>query len=234
MIELERDGDGPIRVLLDRPPVNALHLELVQAITEAIARAIAERAPAIVLTGRGTCFCAGIDTKAVPTYTQEKRRAAIAAINAMVGAIYAAPVPIVAALNGHALGGGLVMALACDVRVASMGRYRLALNEVEAGVPFPAGPLTVVRAELDASVARDLCLTGRMIEPEEALALRVIDELAGPDQLLDRALALAARLASLSAYAIVKQQVRGPVAAELERIAATGDDPLLSPASSTQ
>ena len=234
MIELDRDGDGPIRVLLDRPPVNALHLELVQAITEAIARAIDERAPAIVLTGRGSCFCAGIDTKAVPTYTHEKRRAAIAAINAMVSAIYAAPVPIVAALNGHALGGGLVMALACDIRVASTGRYRIALNEVEAGVPFPAGPLTVVRAELDASVARDLCLTGRMVEPEEALALRVVDELAEPDQLLDTALALAARLASLSAYAIVKGQVRGPVAAELERIAATGDDPLLSPASSTQ
>jgi enoyl-CoA hydratase len=231
MIERERDGDGPIRVLLDRPPVNALDLELLQAITEAIAGAIDQRAPAIVLTGRGSCFCAGIDTKVVPTYTQERRRAAIAAINAMVSAIYAAPVPIVAALNGHALGGGLVMALACDVRVASTGRYRLALNEVEAGVPFPAGPLTVVRAELDASVARDLCLTGRMIEPEEAHALRVVDELA---QLLDRALALAAQLASLPAYAIVKQQVRGPVAAQLERIVATGDDPLLSPASVAQ
>src|SRR5207245_607586 len=97
---VERSGDGPICVRLDRPPVNALDLELVQAITAAIARAIEEGARAVVLTGQGHCFCAGIDTKLVPTYTEEQRRAAIGAINTMVSAVYGAPVPIVAALNG--------------------------------------------------------------------------------------------------------------------------------------
>ena len=75
MIELEPSGDGPVRMRLDRPPVNALDLEFVQAITAAIARAIEEGAPAVVLTGQGHCFCAGIDTKLVPTYTDEQRRA---------------------------------------------------------------------------------------------------------------------------------------------------------------
>lgn len=227
MIELERSGGGPLVARLDRPPVNALDLELVQAITAAIARAIEDRAPAIVLTGAGRCFSAGIDTKVVPSYTQEQARAAVGAINAMVSTVYAAPVPVVAALNGHALGGGLVLALACDVRVASAGHYRLALNEVTAGVPFPAGPLTVVRAELDAPVARELCLSGRVIGPEEALALRVVDELAEPARLLDVALARAAELASPRVYETVKRQLRGPVAEELERIATSGDDPLL-------
>ena len=151
-----------MRVRLDRAPVNALDLELVQAITAAIARAIEEGAPAVVLTGQGHCFCAGVDTKLVPTYTDEQRRAAIGAINTMVSAVYGAPVPIVAALNGHALGGGLVLALACDLRVASRGEYRLALNEVAAGVPFPAGPLALVRAELEhiASAGDDPLLAG--------------------------------------------------------------------------
>jgi enoyl-CoA hydratase/carnithine racemase len=76
MIELERSADSPVRVRLDRPPVNAPDLELVQAITATIARAIEEGAPAVVLTGQAHCFCAGIDTKLVPTYTDEQRPAA--------------------------------------------------------------------------------------------------------------------------------------------------------------
>jgi enoyl-CoA hydratase len=229
MIALERNADGLRIVRLQRPPVNALDLELVRAITTAIAQAVDERAPAIVLTGHGACFSAGIDTKVVPTYTDEQRREAIGAINTMVSVIYAAPIPIVAAVNGHAIGGGLVMALACDLRVAVRGDYRVALNEVAAGVPFPAGPLALVRAELDPPVVRDLCLTGRMLGPEEALALRVVDQLAAPADLLERALALAGQLAAMPAYEIVKRQLRGALAAELERVATTGDDPLLSP-----
>jgi enoyl-CoA hydratase len=227
MIALERSAGGPTLVRLQRPPVNALNLELVQAITAAIAEAVEERARAVVLTGQGECFSAGIDTKVVPTYSEEKRREAIGAINVMVSAIYAAPMPIVAAVNGHALGGGLVLALACDLRVASRGDHRLALNEIAAGVPFPAAPLALVRSELEPSVVRDLCLTGRMFGPEEALALRVIDQLADPAELLEHSLALAGQLASLPAYALVKRQLRGALAAELARVATTGDDPLL-------
>jgi enoyl-CoA hydratase len=227
VIELEREDDGSVLVLLDRPPVNALSLELVQALTAAIAGAVAERARAIVLSGRGPAFSAGIDTKAAPTYSEAQRREAIAAINAMVSAIYAAPVPVVAGINGHALGGGLVMALACDARVASSGEYWLALNEVEAGVPFPAGPLTVVHAELDAPVVRDLCLSGRRIRPDEALELRVVDEIAQPAELLRRAAALAGQLAANGAYAIVKAQLRARVSERLAQIADADDDPLL-------
>jgi enoyl-CoA hydratase len=181
-----------------------------------------------VLTGQGRSFSAGIDTKVVPTYTEEERRAASGAIDATVSAVYGAPVPIVAALNGHALAGGLVLALACDARVASTGGYRLALNEAAARVPFPAGPLAVVRAELDPSVARDLRLTSRSVWPEEALALRIVDELVDPAALLETALERARQLAAQSAFAVVKRQLRGALATELERTAIAGDDPLLS------
>jgi len=228
MIEREVSEGAPTLLRLARPPVNALNRSLVEAITEAVAQAIDERAPAIVLTGQGSCFSAGIDTKLAATASREEQVASVLAINAMVQAIYSAPIPVVAAINGHALGGGLVLALACDMRVASRGAHKLGLNEVAAGVPFPAGPLRVVSSELDPSVLRDLCLSGRMVQSDEALELRVVDELVEPEELLGTALELARRLASHGAYEVVKAQLRGAVAAELSQIVTSREDPMLT------
>jgi enoyl-CoA hydratase len=230
MIDVERLADGVALLSLARPPVNALDLELVRAIDGAVTAAVESGAAALVLTGAGRCFSAGIDTKVTPTYDEQQRRESIEAINAMVATICSAPLPVVAAVNGHAFGGGLVIALACDLRLAALGEYKLALNEVAAGVPFPGGPLAVVRSELDPPVMRDLCLTGRSVGPEEALELRLVDELLAPAQLLPRAGQRALELAALDAYAVVKAQVRGELIAELGRIT-TREDPLLHGAS---
>jgi enoyl-CoA hydratase len=220
VIEIERDADGVVLLRLARPPVNALDLELVQAIGRGVTDAVDSGARALVLTGAGSCFSAGIDMKVAPTYDAMQRRESVHAINAMVAAICSAPVPVVAALNGHAFGGGLVIVLACDVRLAARGDYKLALNEVAAGVPFPPGPLGVVRAELDPSVLRDLCLTGRSVGVEEALALRVLDEIVERRELLARARERALELAGFPAYPVLKAQVRGPLIAELEQLVA--------------
>lgn len=225
MIEVERDAEGVALLRLARPPVNALDLELLRQIEGAVSAAVDSGARAVVLSGAGRCFSAGIDTKVAPTYDARRRAESIEAINAMVATICSAPRPVVAAVNGHAFGGGLVIALACDLRLAARGEYKLALNEVAAGVPFPAGPLAVVRAELDPPVLRELCLTGRSVGPEEALALRLVDDLVEPQELLARALERALELAAMPAYAIVKAQVRGPLIAELQRIVSTPGDP---------
>jgi enoyl-CoA hydratase len=227
VIDLERRADGVALVRMARPPVNALDLELVRAITRCVGAVTDSDARVLVLTGDGPCFSAGIDTKVAPTYDARQRRDAIDAINELVATICSAPLPVVAAVNGHAMGGGLVIALACDLRLAARGKHKLALNEVAAGVPFPAGPLAVVRAELDPSVMRDLCLTGRTVGPDEARALRVVDEVLEPRELLDRACERALELGALPAYPLVKAQVRGPLIAELKRVAA-GEDPLIS------
>jgi enoyl-CoA hydratase len=218
VIDVEREADGVAVLRLARPPVNALDLELLQAIGDGVRNAVDSGARALVLTGAGSCFSAGIDMKVAPTYDARQRRESVEAINAMVAAICAAPLPVVAAVNGHAFGGGLVTALACDVRLAARGDYKLALNEVAAGVPFPPGPLAVVRAELDPSVLRDLCLTGRSVGPEEALVLRVLDEIVEAQELLPRARERALELAAFGAYPVIKTQVRGPLMAELEQI----------------
>jgi enoyl-CoA hydratase len=227
VVDLERKADGVALLRIARPPVNALDLELVQAITRGVGAVTESDARALVLTGDGPCFSAGVDTKIAPTYDARQRRDAINAINQLVATICSASLPVVAAINGHAMGGGLVIALACDLRLTARGEQKLALNEVAAGVPFPAGPLAVVRAELDPSVMRDLCLTGRTVGADEARALHVVDEILEPQELLDRARERALELAGLPAYPLVKAQVRAPLIAELQLIA-TRDDPLIS------
>src|SRR5260370_39683706 len=77
--------------------------------------------------------------KVAPTYDARQRRESVEAINAMLAAICAAPLPVVAAVNGHAFGGGPVIALGCHVRLAARGGYKLALDEGAAGAPLPPG-----------------------------------------------------------------------------------------------
>lgn len=207
-LQVEDRAEGVTVISLDRPPVNALDLVMLEELQNALDAQLAGVARAIVLTGAGRCFCAGIDTKLVGGYDKAQRRATVAALNRVIHTLYSAPVPIVAALNGHALAGGLVLPLACDRRLLTTAECSIGLTEVRAGVPYPAVAMHVVEAELNPAVARELCLTGRVLSPEEALSLQVVDVLCDPASLVDDATAHAAELAALPAYDQVKQQLR--------------------------
>jgi enoyl-CoA hydratase len=209
---------------LSRPPVNALWVDILRELEEALEREAQAGTPAIVLTGAGACFSAGIDTKAAAGAGREQQVAGVHAINRTVSTLFGLGLPVIAAVNGHALGGGLVIPLACDVVVATRAPCKLGLTEVVAGVPFPAVALAAVRARLSPPVFNSLCLTGRTFGPEEALALGVVDELS--DGLLDRAETIAAELAALPAYGRVKEQVRAPQLAEMRELSER--DPMLT------
>jgi enoyl-CoA hydratase len=216
---------GVVVLTLDRPPVNALETQFVRDLTTALIEA-SEGSAAIVLSGVGRAFSAGVDTKAAATLDREGQRAGVEAINSLVATLFALPVPAVAAVNGHALGGGLIVALACDVVVMTRAECKLGLTEVVAGVPFPAAPLEVCRQRLSPPVYNDLCLTGRVFGPEEALALGVADELADHGRLIAHAIEIASRLAGYPAYARVKDQVRAAGRTAIEQ--AVERDPLLT------
>jgi enoyl-CoA hydratase len=220
---------GGVRVLgVDRPPRNAVDLTLITALGAAIEAAAADDAvQALVLTGTASAFSAGVDVKVVPTYDRAARAEMIRGIDGTIVTLYGLPKPTVAAINGHALGGGLVIALACDVRIAAAGSYSLGLLEVTAGIPFPAGPLIVVQSELDPQTASTLALTGRTIGPSDELAMRFIDAVVPAETLLATAVERARTLAGLRGYAAAKRQLRAAALARLKAIVLEDSDPLL-------
>lgn len=222
------DHDGVRIVTLARPPVNAVNLAVVEALGDAIAAAAEDAGcRALVVTGGPPAFCAGVDVKAVPGYDAATRAQMIRGINRTIRTLYGMPKPTVAAVAGHAIGAGLVLALACDVRFVAAGPLRLGLTEVTAGIPYPAGPMVVVQSDLDPGTARDLVLSGRIFAPGDPPATRLFDAVLPAERLVAAAVEQAAEMATASAYAAVKRQLRAEAVARLERIVAHDDDPLL-------
>jgi enoyl-CoA hydratase len=213
------DAAGVRTLRLARPPVNALDLGLVAALDAALRRAEEdEGCRAVVLAGAPGVFSGGLDLRDVPAYERATRRDFVGAVNTLVARLYGLAKPTVAAITGHAIGGGLVLALACDLRMAAEGTYKLGLTEAAAGFAFPEGPLIVVRHELDPQTARRLVLASSTFGPRDRLARSFVDEVAEPDLLVERAARRAARLAEQAAFTEVKRQLRAPGLAELERI----------------
>lgn len=220
----ERDGVAVLTA--DRPPANAMDLELLEELVGAVERLAADLPPALVLAGRAGFFSAGVDLKAVPAYGPAEQRRMVEGINRMALDVYSLPCPVVCAITGHAIAGGFVLAVCGDHRIAATeGRY--GLTEVKVGVPYPQAAIGVVRAELSAAAARLLVLGNRLVDAEECVRLGAFDEAVAPEAVLDRALEVAGELAALPAgmYAATKAELRAGTVAALRSAAAA--DPLL-------
>lgn len=145
-----------------------------------------------------------------------------------VEGLYQSGKPVVAGISGHALGGAFVLALACDIRLAAQGPFKLGLTEAEAGIPFPAGPLTVVRAELSPAQVRVLALGSLVAQPASGVFAGIIDRVLEPSALVDTGIQEARRLAALPAFGRVKQQLRAVTVERLAQIVERDDEPLLN------
>ena len=228
MTQLRIEPDGPVwRLGVDRPPANALDLDLARAIAAALAEVEAAACRAIVLTGAGRFFSGGIDVKRLPLADREERAELLRTINATILRLYGLAKPAVAAVNGHALGGALVLALACDVRFAAAGEHRLGLTEAAAGIPFPAGPLLVVQAEVTGREARLATAVGEACMPERARAIGLIDAVVPGDRLLAEATGRAAELIAIPGFAAVKAQLRRSTLERMRAVIAADAEPLL-------
>jgi enoyl-CoA hydratase len=219
-------GNGVAVLTVDRPPANAMDLVLLEEIVAAVQPFASNPPRALVLAGRPGFFSAGVDLKLAPTYGPENRRRMVAAINAMALGVYELPCPVVGAITGHAVAGGLVLALCTDLRVASSaGRY--GLTEVKVGIAYPQAAIGVVGAELAPHAARRLALGSDLSSATECVHLGVFDELAEADDVLPRALELATSLAGFppEVYARTKGELRAATIAHLR--AAAAEDPLL-------
>ncbi len=223
---LERSG-GTAVLRIDRPPANAMDVELLEEIVARLRAAQSDPPPALVLAGREGFFSAGVDLKAVPGYGAAEQRRMVEGINEMALTAYALPCPVIGAITGHAIAGGLVLALCTDLRVASAsGSY--GLTEVKVGVAYPQAAIGVVHAELAPHAARMLAFGNALLDGPECVRLGVFDEAPGAGEVLPRALELAATLAGFppETYARTKHELRAATLAQLRRDAA--DDPLLA------
>lgn len=203
--------DGVTVVRIQRPPANALEPGLLAEGAEVVAGLRAEPPAAVVITGSGGFFSGGVDLKLAPTLSVDEQRGMVAGINRMFTDWYGFPRPVVAAVNGHAVAGGMILALCADHRVGSRAAT-YGLTELRVGAPYPVAALAVVRAELDPAPARRLVLGAELVDAEAALAQGLVDELAEPEAVLERALAVAREFAALPSgtYETVKAQLRGP------------------------
>ena len=201
-----RNGATVIR--LQHGPVNTLDLDLLRALPGAVARAPGP----LVITGAGRAFSAGLDLRRILEEQDGYTAAVLAALCDALLAVFEHPAPTVAAVNGHAIAGGCVLALACDARLMSAGQ--IGLTELALGVPFPAAALQIARHALGAMASR-VILHADTVEPADGVRLGLIDQIVPAGQLLDRAITLAAAMAAGDghAYALAKRQLHQTVTA---------------------
>jgi enoyl-CoA hydratase len=228
MIDVVRHGKVAL-VTLRRPPANALNIELTEKIASLFNGLGQEGSVrSVVLTGHGKSFCAGVDLKIVPGFDRSCQRRMVNALNHAFHSVYTCPVPVVGAINGHAIAGGLVLALCCDWRIAAKTPFLVGLTEVRVGVPYPVAAMEVARHELRPDVARRLVLFGQNMASTAAADAGVFDEAVDADALLQQALAKAEEFAALpqSAFLRTKRHLRSGAIEAIEA-AIAGSEPLL-------
>ena len=193
-VRLEVD-EGVARITLDRAPLNVVTTGMLVAVSDAVRDAAHDRATrVIVLTGAGTrAFCAGVD---VADHTAEHVHTMMAAFASAVEALMSVEVPVVAALNGAALGGGLELALACDIVLCRQG-VLLGQPEVKLGV-FPPVAAALLPRMIGRQAALDMILTGSTVTADEARALGLVTRVLRAETFTQDVAGYSAMLAGLS------------------------------------
>lgn len=174
---------------LARAPVNALNPDLCHAITESLQAAVANGARGIVLAGGPKVFSAGLDVPFLLSLgsNQAALLQAWTAFFDAARALATCPVPVVAAMAGHAPAGGCVLALCCDYRIMADGPYRIGLNETQVGLVAPEGIQALMARAVGAHRAERLLVAGAMVDAGQALCIGLVDELTGIDDVATRA-----------------------------------------------
>lgn len=202
-VRLERRGSVGL-VILDRPALlNALSLQMKEELAEAIETVLRDDAVrALVLTGAGRAFCAGADLSDLAPESGMAFASRLRALQAaIIGQLVGAEIPVVAAVNGAAAGGGFSIAAACDVLLAAPEAYFLA-PQISLGLAPDLGLLAALSARVGGGRARALVLTGQRLSADSAREWGLVHRVVAMRDLLDAALDLAAEMASRSAAAI--------------------------------
>ncbi len=227
ILRTERHGVTTV-VTIDRPPANALSRDFFVEL-EALFPALDDPAVrAVVVTGTGRFFSAGLDLFEVFGYAPADGADFVRRFDDGFTRLFAFPKPMVAAVNGHAIAGGAVLAGTADFRLIAAGDAKVGVTEIQVGVPFPTSALEIVRFACAGPALGELLYQGRTYGPVEACARRLVDEVVPAADLLARALAVAEELGRHQpiAFSSTKAALRAEHLARMRAARASGEDPI--------
>ena len=220
MVKVE-NWDGVALLRLDNGAANPLNMELLTELRRAVKLAGRdESVKALVLDSASEKFLSiGFDIPALFPLDREKMRVFFRFFNITAMELFRSPKPSVAAIRGHAVAGGCILALACDRRYIAEGKTLMGLNEVKLGVPVPCLPDRITRDLAGTRMAREILEEGEFYLPERSLAMGLVDSVLPADQVQGVALAEAERLGDLpaEAFALIKGEYTREVAAHVEK-----------------
>ena len=228
MVEIEmRDNVGVLR--LAHGKVNALDLELLEHLGTELDGIAASNAGALIVTGRGNSFSAGVDLFRLLDGGKDYLNRFLPELTRTLVKLYTFPKPVVAAINGHAIAGGCMLAAACDYRLMARGSGRIGVPELAVGVPFPLIAIEILRDVMPDRHTQDVVYSGTTYPVELARERGLVDELVASDRLEDRAIEVAERFASIPAasFRLTKQLLRGHAMDRWHREAEAADRQVL-------
>ena len=214
--------EGIAIVTLRHGKANALDIELCDALAAKFVELRDDGSKATVIAGQGRIFSAGVDLIRVSNGGAAYIRQFLPSLHRLYDTMFYHPKPVVAAINGHAIAGGCVLACCADRRLMADNGGRIGVTELLVGVPFPALAFEILRFAVPGRYLAEFTLSGATYPADTALECGWIDEIAEPEDLIEDALAIAAELAELSppAFAQNKRQLRQAVT---ERMAQSGE-----------
>ncbi len=229
MFETEiRDGVAIARFAHGK--VNALDVEFLTGWMDELKSLASVETPAAVVTGTGSVFSAGVDLRRLTAGGRDYVREFLPLMAEAFHETLTFPKPLIAAVNGHAVAGGCILACACDYRVMTEGSGRIGTPELSVGVPFPNVAMEILRLTVPANRLQAVIYQGKMYTPSEALGEGLIDELAPAERLIDRAVEIASRLGRVPAasFALTKRLIRQPGQDRLARFQRSIDEDVLA------
>jgi enoyl-CoA hydratase len=210
---------GDIHLIrLEYGKANAIDGRFVSALSSELDRALESGAKAAILIGREGFFSAGLDLRGLPE-GREEMASFLDAFESLNRKLLEYPLPLVAAVNGHAIAGGCILASTADVRIGAAGSYKIGVSEVSLGIVFPASAFEIMRATLAPPFVPEVLLGGRLLDPEKAVEAGILHRVVSSDELLVAAEAAARELGEKPevAFRHSKLALRAPILERIEK-----------------
>lgn len=206
---------------LDRGKSNPMNMTMMKELRAAFAELeSADGVQGVILTGKQHFFSAGLDLPEVHTYDEAKFKEFWAEFMAVMRDMTAFSKPLIAAISGHAPAGGCVLAVTCDYRVMASGNYKIGLNEIPIGIVVPRHLYELYAFWIGRHTAYHFLMEGRLIEPQQAKEVGLVDLVVPEDQVLDAAERKLKQYLSFeqSSWKITKSFLRKPLVAAIDEL----------------